>query len=90
MQNEVKIISNFGKLGNWVGGARVASTAESFEEVYTPYTGQVIAHVPVGNAKDVDIAVSAAKEAFPAWRDTHVKERVQVMFRLKRILEENN
>jgi malonate-semialdehyde dehydrogenase (acetylating)/methylmalonate-semialdehyde dehydrogenase len=89
MQNEIKVIQSFGRLNNWVDGTLIASSSAATEDVFTPYTGQVIAQVPVGNAQDVEMAIGAAKEAFPAWRDTHIKDRVQVMFRLKNILEKN-
>ncbi len=41
----------------------------------------------MSGAADVARAVTAAKAAFPGWRDTPIKERVQVLFRLKALLE---
>jgi len=41
------------------------------------------------SAEEVDAAVEAAAAAFPGWRDTPITERVQVMFRLKGLMEEN-
>ncbi len=38
-------------------------------------------------AKDLDDAVKAAQSAFPAWSKTPIKERVQVFFRYKYLLE---
>jgi len=52
-------------------------------------TGEVMAEAPRCTADEVDAAVEAAAAAFPAWRDTPVTNRVQVMFRLKVLLEEN-
>ena len=42
----------------------------------------------MGGAREVDAAARAAAAAFPAWRDANVRERAQVMFRFKRLLEE--
>jgi malonate-semialdehyde dehydrogenase (acetylating)/methylmalonate-semialdehyde dehydrogenase len=41
----------------------------------------------MSTAKDLDSAVKAAKAAFPAWSKTPIKERVQVFFRYKYLLE---
>ena len=63
--------------GTW----RPASTNRSIE-VENPATEQVIGSVPEGNADDVDLAVRAARAAFPAWSVTPVPERVAVLRRL--------
>ncbi|MEI2737610.1 MAG: aldehyde dehydrogenase family protein [Chitinophagaceae bacterium] len=43
----------------------------------------------MSTAKDLDEAVKAAKAAFPAWSKTPIKERVQVFFRYKYLLEKH-
>ena len=43
----------------------------------------------MSTAKDLDAAVKAAKAAFPAWSKTPIKERVQVFFRYKYLLEKH-
>jgi malonate-semialdehyde dehydrogenase (acetylating)/methylmalonate-semialdehyde dehydrogenase len=48
-----------------------------------------MAEAPRCTAEEVDAAVEAAAAAYPAWRDTPITERVQVMFRLKERLESN-
>lgn len=50
-------------------------------QVTTPYTGEVIATVPVGSSADVDAAVAAAKAAFPSWSSLTVKTRADYMTR---------
>lgn len=57
--------------------------------VTDPLTGAVIANVPESQAADVDAAVKAAAAAWPAWRDTPVKARVEVLFRFKELMEAN-
>ena len=56
-------------------------------DVYGPATGEVIGHVPVSSHADVDAAVAAAKAALPAWSALPIKERVQVIFRYRALLE---
>jgi len=47
----------------------------------------VISRVPLGGAAEVDQAVTAARRAQPAWAATPIKERVQVFYRYKTLLE---
>ncbi len=60
-----------------------------YYEITNSSTGEVMAEAPRCTADEVDAAVEAASAAFPAWRDTPVTTRVQVMFRLKDLLEKN-
>lgn len=58
-----------------------------FLDVLSPSTGAVISRVPLGGPAEVDQAVAAARRAFPAWSTTPIKERVQVFYRYKTLLE---
>ncbi|MDQ3138634.1 MAG: CoA-acylating methylmalonate-semialdehyde dehydrogenase [Gemmatimonadota bacterium] len=62
------------------GGARTI-------DVLNPSTGEVITRVPLGGVAEVEQAVAAARRAFPAWAATPIKERVQVFYRYKALLE---
>ena len=55
--------------------------------VISPLDGNLLSEVPMSSSKDLDNAVKAAKAAFPAWSKTPIKERVQVFFRYKYLLE---
>ena len=55
--------------------------------VINPATGKVLAEIPYATEEDVDKAVRDANAAFPAWRDTPVIDRVQVLYRYKTLLE---
>jgi malonate-semialdehyde dehydrogenase (acetylating)/methylmalonate-semialdehyde dehydrogenase len=57
--------------------------------VYNPSTGDVISECPLGGSAEVDAAVDAAAEAFPAWRDTPVIERARLFFRYRHLVEDN-
>jgi len=73
-------------LHHWVGGAAYEGTADRFAEVTDPATGQVTARVALASAADVDAAVAAAARAFPAWRDTSLARRTQVLFAFRELL----
>jgi malonate-semialdehyde dehydrogenase (acetylating)/methylmalonate-semialdehyde dehydrogenase len=70
-------------------GGRFVSGGPRFLDVHNPADGLAIARVPLGDAGVVDAAVASARQAFPAWSRTPVKERVQVFFRYKTLLEKH-
>ena len=59
----------------------------SFEKVYNPSTGQVIAHTPLCSVEDVNEVVQVAKDALFAWSQTPAVERARTMFRLRNLIE---
>ncbi|MED5198480.1 MAG: aldehyde dehydrogenase family protein, partial [Gemmatimonadota bacterium] len=74
---------------NFIGGEWMRSSTSDTLPVHDPGTGQLLGQVPLSTCDDVDAAVAAAKEAFPAWRATPAVDRVQVLFRLKALLDEH-
>ncbi len=71
-----------------IGGEWVAAADGRTFEVQTPAKrGQVIAQVPRGTAADVDRAVRAAHEAFPAWRAIAPRDRGRMLSRIADDLE---
>src|SRR6185503_18163093 len=80
----------YSALRNYVGGDFVTPAADRpFLDVYNPASGAVISRVPMSAAADVDAAVKAAQAALPAWSATPIKERVQVFYRYKTLLEQH-
>jgi malonate-semialdehyde dehydrogenase (acetylating)/methylmalonate-semialdehyde dehydrogenase len=75
-------------LQNYVGGTYVP-TDRPLLDVYNPSSGDIISRVPLSGAADVAAAVQVARAAFPAWSATPIKERVQVFYRYKTLLERN-
>ncbi len=68
-------------------GGQFVSGGPRFLDVLDPSTGTAISRVPLGGPAEVDQAVQAARRAFPAWAATPIKERVQVFYRYKTLLE---
>lgn len=77
------------ELLNYIDGSWRSSSADTFLDVTDPATGEVLAQVPLSTAEEVDEAAGAASKAFEEWRRTPVVDRVQFLFRLKDLLEEN-
>ena len=74
---------------NYINGVFVdASTSRSLN-VVSPLDGKELSKVPMSTPADLNYAVSAAKDAFPKWSKMPIKERVQVFFRYKFLLEKN-
>ena len=72
---------------NYVAGQFVEDAGARSLDVFSPLTGAVISTVPLSGAAALDKAVEAAKAAFPAWSNTPIKERVQIFYRYKTLLE---
>ncbi|MHA7964665.1 CoA-acylating methylmalonate-semialdehyde dehydrogenase [Paenibacillus sp. CAU 1782] len=81
--NQAQSISNF------IGGQWVPSRSERSEPVYNPATGEIIAHVPLSSAAEVDEAVQAARNAFPGWSGTAVPRRARILFKYQQLLVEH-
>src|SRR5256885_3026181 len=76
-------------LDNFIGGRWVKARATDFFDVHNPASGDVIGRTPLSTSGDVDAAVQAATQAFPAWRDTPVNARAQVLYKFKQLCEQN-
>ena len=80
---------DFGEIKNWVSGRFEDSSSNKNISIISPYYDKEIATVPDSNSKDLDIAVQAARSIFPDWKRTNIRDRAEVMFRFKMILESN-
>jgi malonate-semialdehyde dehydrogenase (acetylating) / methylmalonate-semialdehyde dehydrogenase len=74
---------------NYINGEWIKPDVTEYFDVINPATGMVIAKTPLGSKTDVEMAATAASEAFPAWRRTPVQERVQYLFKLRELLRAN-
>jgi malonate-semialdehyde dehydrogenase (acetylating)/methylmalonate-semialdehyde dehydrogenase len=74
---------------NFVNGKFVNPNSTKTLDVVSPIDGNHLSTVPLSNVKDLDEAVTSAKKAFDTWSKTPIKERVQVFFRYKTLLEKN-
>ncbi len=71
---------------NYLAGDFVDGDHEHLD-VFNPADGSLISKVPLSSREDVDRAVAVAQKAFPAWSALPIKERVQVFFRYRSLLE---
>lgn len=69
-----------------IGGQQVPTKATF--DVINPATGELVAQCPNASAEDLEAAVAAAKEAFPAWSSLPDAERKSICASLAGKLEE--
>jgi malonate-semialdehyde dehydrogenase (acetylating)/methylmalonate-semialdehyde dehydrogenase len=62
---------------------------QAYVQVHNPSRGEVIARAPLCGPAEVDRAVQAAAEAFPAWSRMPAQARATRMFAFKALLEAN-
>jgi malonate-semialdehyde dehydrogenase (acetylating)/methylmalonate-semialdehyde dehydrogenase len=74
-------------LSLWINGKSQASTGSRLADVFNPATGEVIRRVPLANRQDVDAVVSAARAAFPSWRDTTPLKRARILMRFRELMQ---
>lgn len=77
------------QLQNYINGQWCASAATDYLDVVNPATCEVLAKVPLSPAHEVDDAAQAAAAAFQTWRRVPAGDRIQYLFKLKSLLEEN-
>lgn len=71
---------------NFIGGRFVGGGFPKMN-VFSPLTGNVISSVPLSDSSALDAAVAAAQAAFPQWSGMTLKERSQVFYRYRQLLE---
>ena len=79
----------YSKIKNFVNGSFVGASSTKTIPVISPVDGTLLSEMTCSTSADLDVAVAAAKAAFPAWSKTPIKERVQVFFRYKTLLEQH-
>jgi malonate-semialdehyde dehydrogenase (acetylating)/methylmalonate-semialdehyde dehydrogenase len=75
---------------NYVNNEWMEPKVNDLADVINPATGEVIAKTPLCGKAEVDAATKAASEAFPAWRQTPVQDRIQYLFKLRDLLIKNH
>lgn len=76
------------KILNYINGEWHEIDATEYVEVINPATQELLAKTPLSPTGAVDAAAQAAEAAFPDWRNTPPGDRIQYMFKLKTLLDE--
>ena len=76
-------------LENFIGGNFIGPLSGNFIDNINPATGAVYGQIPDSNTKDIDIAVKAAKKAFPAWSVLSTEKRFLILNKIAELIDEN-
>jgi betaine-aldehyde dehydrogenase len=73
----------------YINAQWVDPIGQETSNVINPATGEISARVPMGNAEDVDAAVAAARDAFPAWAALPIPKRAELLVQLAETIDEH-
>lgn len=77
------------KLKNYINGEWIESISDQYLEVENPGNGEIISLVPKGCKEDIDSAAENAFTAYNTWKEVPAVKRIQYLFKMKTVLEEN-
>ena len=75
------------KIENYIGGEMVQPASGEYLDNIEPATGEVYSHIPDSDDRDVNLAVDAARAAFPAWSKLGPDTRFESLMRLVSLIE---
>jgi malonate-semialdehyde dehydrogenase (acetylating)/methylmalonate-semialdehyde dehydrogenase len=84
----MKTITKQPQVHNFING-KFESNGHDYLDVISPLDGSIISSLPLSTYSDVDSAVKAATKAYPEWSSMTFKERVQIFFRYRTLLEKH-
>ena len=76
-------------LPNYINGEWQKSATSELLNVTNPATGEVLTQVPLSSVEEVHQAATDAATALHEWRRTPPVQRIQYLFTLKNLLEQN-
>src|SRR3954454_22436685 len=75
------------RVKNFYNGEFIDSVATDDLDVISPLDGNLLSRVPMSTTDELERAVRSAKKAFETWSKRPIKERAQVFFRYRYLLE---
>jgi len=82
-------MSNLPVVNHWINGAEFVSKSGRTAPVYDPALGVETKRVALANKEEIDLAISSAAKAFPAWRDMSLAKRQAIVFNFRELLNNN-
>jgi malonate-semialdehyde dehydrogenase (acetylating)/methylmalonate-semialdehyde dehydrogenase len=74
---------------NYINNTWVDVKGGESVDVFNPATGDLLTKTPLSSRSDLEKAVQAAKDAWWDWRKTPATDRIQYLFKLKKLLDDN-
>jgi malonate-semialdehyde dehydrogenase (acetylating) / methylmalonate-semialdehyde dehydrogenase len=73
-------------IGHWINNKAYPGTSGATAPVTNPATGEITGELSLGSVEDARAVIDAAAAAFPAWRDTSLAKRTQILFTFRELL----
>jgi len=83
-------MSEIRRITHWIGGKPYTGESARHGDVFDPATGQVTGHVDFASSDDVNLAVTAAADAWRDWRSASLSKRTSVMFAMRELLRQRS
>src|SRR3989441_4606861 len=77
------------RIAHWINGASAAGESGRSGPVYNPAAGVQTGEVDFASVEEIDRAVQAAKDAFPAWRAISLSRKTEIFFRIRALVDEH-
>jgi len=74
---------------NLIAGKFTESKTKKWIEIRNPATNEVVSLCPESTPEEMNAAVTAAREAFPAWRAQPVQQRMRIMLKYQQLIRDN-
>jgi aminomuconate-semialdehyde/2-hydroxymuconate-6-semialdehyde dehydrogenase len=81
------LIQKVRTLSNYIRGELRGPVSGEYLDNFDPSTGKVYSLIPDSDDRDVQLAVDAAKEAFPGWAAASLEDRFAVLMKLVSLIE---
>ena len=78
----------YAPLENFINGTHASSNATTIE-ITSPINGELLSSAPLSSADDVETAVAAAQAAFANWSALTLRQRCEVFYRYRSLLQDN-
>lgn len=89
MTDPIRLLTESGRLSRaFIGGEWRQMSGKEIAGVVNPATEKVVAEIVLGDARDLDAAVHAAKAAGPGWAAVPPVERAALLGRILALIEE--
>lgn len=75
-------------LENFIGGHFIGPLSGNFIDNINPATAELYGQIPDSNAKDIEVAVKAAKKAFPEWSVMAAEKRFVILNKIAELIDE--
>src|SRR5207244_3005222 len=77
------------RISHWIGGRVFEGESGRSGPVYNPALGRQTGAVDFASAEEIDLAVQAAKAAFPAWRATSLSKKSAILFEVRELVHDH-